>query len=258
MSEINDYSLNVTRDDFSKLLILLKVFENQCNDCDIREGLLRCRTVDRQAVISMNLSSILEQNPLQFTLIKNKIGLLKSFELDDNIEVEDKNIIIESNESNYEIKDPFSKMIFRKPLEKYIDNKYISDAEFNSMIQCNEEDLVFTHKFTHYLKKRISSITLGFQSDMIKCQIIDGKGYLSAETRNHDDSTKLGVIDTLNDPDISDCEFVMISMPFLLDVISELKLDVYKTNSGTFMCKFHQNFYGVDIDVYTQVAVKPL
>ena len=58
----------------------------------------------------MDLSNILESNKLQFTSIKQKIGLLKTFELNDNIQVEDESIVIVSNQSNYEINDPFTKM----------------------------------------------------------------------------------------------------------------------------------------------------
>ena len=106
---------------------------------------------------------MLETNPLQFSLIKNKIGLLTAFELDDNVQLEDKNIVIECNESNYEFKDPFSKIIFRKPAIKYLDNKYISDAEFSQMIRCDEDKLVFSYDINNYLKHRISKITQGFQ-----------------------------------------------------------------------------------------------
>lgn len=257
MTTENSYRITTSRDDFSKLLTLLKVFENYCNDCDIHSGLLRCRTNDRQAVITMNLSSILEDNPLQFSMIKNKINLLKTFELDDNVQVEDKDIVIESNESNYEIKDPMSKMVFRKPVQKYIDNKFIDDSEFAQMIRCEEANLIFSYDVSNYLKKRISNITMGFQSDIIKCKIIENVGHLSAATRNHEDSADF-VSDIVLNREVSDKEFKMIAMPFVLDVSSDLKLNVYEAASDAYMCKFDQSYYGVPISVYTQVRVSDL
>ena len=58
MSE-NGYQINVSRDDFSKLLLLLGVFENTCTDCDIKGGIFRCKSNDRHAMIEMNLNTIL-------------------------------------------------------------------------------------------------------------------------------------------------------------------------------------------------------
>ncbi len=257
MSAETEYRITVSRDDFSKLLTLLKVFENQCNDCDVQSGLLRCRTNDRQAVISMDLSSILESNPLQFSLIKLKINSLKAFELDDNVQIEDKTIVIECNESNYEINDPLSKTIFRKPAIKYIDNKFIPDAEFAAMIRCEEEKLIFSYDINNYLKHRISAITQGFQSDIIKCKIIDSVGSMSSETRNHEDSAAF-IKDIVLNREVTDREFKMIAMPFILDVASDLKLSVYEVSSDIYMCKFEQSYYGVPIHVYTQVKVTSL
>jgi len=253
----DEYRISISRDDFSKLLALLKTVENQCNDCDIQSGLMRCRTNDRQAIVMMDLSSIIETNPLQFSLIKNKIGLLKSFELDDNIQVEDKNVIIEANESNYEIKDPFSKMVFRKPVQKYIDNKFIPDSEFESMINCQEDNLIMSHTINNYLKRRISNITQGFQSDIIKCKIIENNGFLSSETRNHEDNCQFVKNIILNN-EVADCEFRMIAMPFILDISSDLRLSIYQISNGVYMCKFDQSYFGVPVTIYTQVKVTTL
>jgi len=254
MSTETDYQLTVSRDDFSKLLTLLKVFENCCNDCDIQNGIVRCRINDRQAIISMDLSSILDTNSLQFSLMKQKIGLLKSFEVDDNIQMEDKNIILECNESNYEIKDPMGKIVFRKPVQKYIDNKFIPDNEFSQMIRCDEENLIFSYTINNYLKRRISSIVQGFQSDILKCRVIENIGSLMAETKNHEDSGHFANNIILN-KEIEDCEFKMISMPYLLDIASDMKLSVYQVSNDVYLCKFDQSYYGVPITIYTQVKV---
>jgi len=257
MSTETDYQLTISRDDFSKFLTLLKVFENYCSDCDIQNGMIRCRINDRQAIISMNLVSILENNSMQWSLMKNKIGLLKAFELDDNVQMEDKTINIHCNESNYEFIDPLSKIIFRKPVQKYIDNKFIIDSEFNGMISCQEENLLFSYDINNYLKKRMSNVVQGFQSDILKCKIIENNGNLTAETRNHEDSCNFASNIILN-REVADCEFKMIAMPFLLDVASDMKLSVYQVSNDVFLCRFDQSFYGVPINIYTQVKVTSL
>lgn len=253
MSETN-YQLSVSRDDFSKLLNLLKIFENTCTDCDIQKGLFRCRSNDRQAIVQMDLTSILQTNGLSFSLLKNKISSLKTFELDDNVQVEDKTVGIESNESNYEFRDPFSKMIFRKPIQRYIDNQFITDEDFASMIRISEDNLIFSYTINNYMKKRISNIAMGFQTDVIICQIAEMTASLQVSTTNHEDSSIVAKDIPIN-RDTGNKQFKMISLPFVLDMASDLKLNCYQVTPDVYMCKFDQSFYGVPITLYTQVKV---
>jgi len=250
-----NYTTTITREDFSKLTSLLKIFENICTDCDIQNGLFRCKSNDRQAVLKMDLTSLLQNNSLSFSLIKSKINLLKTFELDDNIQVEDKNIIIESNESNYEFVDPFSRMIFRKPIRKFIDNKFVDDEEFDSIIRCQEENLVFSHDFNFYMKKRISSISLGFMTDVIECKMSGLSASLEVATTNHEDSSKVGA-DIVMNRDVGNKCFKMIVLPFTLDIPSDMRLSCYSVSGDVYLCKCDMSYYGVPITIYTQVKLK--
>lgn len=249
-----DYRITVSRDDFSKMTSLLKIFENICTDCDIQNGMLRCRSNDRQAVVGMDLTSVIENKNLSFGLIKSKVALLKTFELDDNVQIEDKNIIIECNESNYEFSDPFSRMIFRKPVRKYIDNKFIADQDFSQLIRCQEENLIFSYDINFYMKKRISNISLGFQTDVIECKMSGFEAALKISTTNKEDNSDIGTGIVLN-REIDDKKFKMISLPFTLDIASDMKFNCYSVTSDVYLCKFDMTYYGVPITIYTQVKV---
>jgi len=249
--------ISVTRSDFSKLLNLLKIFENICTDCDIKNGQFRCKSNDRQAIIEMDMSSILQENNLSFSLVKNKVALLKSFELDDNIPLpeEKKNIIIESNESNYEIYDAFSRLIFRKPLPKYIDNQFMTQQDFASMISISDDKLIFSYDMNNYMKRRLANITIGFQTDVILCKLLDTEAQLLAATTNNEDSSVVSKDIPLT-RNFGTCQFKMIAQPFLLDIASDLKLNCYETNKqGIYICRFDQSYYGVPISLYTLVKV---
>lgn len=255
MSE-NNYQISVSRDDFSKLIMLLGVFENTCTDCDIKNGLFRCRSNDRQAVISMDLTGILQTNDLMFSLIKNKVALLRTFELDDNVQVDDKTVSLESNESNYEVCDPFSRIIFRKPAQRYIDNQFIPDEEFNSIIQISEDNLLFSATVNNYMKKRISNIALGFQIDVVECFLSeDNKAEFRVATSNKEDKSTV-MKDIVLNREVGNRYFKMMSLPFILDVASDLQINCYTTNSAdVYTCKFTQTFYGVPITIYSKVKV---
>ena len=258
MSENNTYQIRVSRDDFSKFLMLLGIFENTCTDCDIKKGKFRCRSNDRQAVISMDLTSIITDKDISFSLIKNKIQLLRSFELDDNIQVEDKTVMLESNESNYEICDPFSKLIFRKPVQRYIDNQFIVDDEFNGLIQISEDNLLFSHTVNNYMKKRISNQTLAFQTDIIECNIVESKASFKILPTSKEEVGEI-IRDVQLNRDVGSKSFRMMSLPFTLDIAADLKLSCYSTNSDdVYNLKFEQTIYGVLISIYSKVKVNSI
>lgn len=254
----DNYTIAVSRDNFSKLLTLLKTFENVCVDCDIKSGLFRCRTNDRAAVISMDLTPVIEQNDLSFSLIKNKVNLLKSFEVDDNVNLTDKTVVIESNESNNEFYDPMSRLSFRKPVQRYVDNQFIIDDDFNTMLPITEDKLLFTYTFTHYMKKRISNISMGFIKETIDCTISESKATFKIVTENKEDISVVAKDIDLN-RDVGEKMFKYITLPFTLDIVSDLKMDCYQTNdNAVWICKFAQLFYGIPIVLYTKVKVSNL
>jgi hypothetical protein len=253
MTETANYRVNIERDGFSKLLSLLKLFEIECTDCDIKNGIFRCRNNDRYAIISMDLSSIVGENDLSFSLMKNKIGLLKTFELDDNIQVEDKNIWIESNESNYEFNDPFSRMIFRKPVQKYIDNKFISQEEFNTIIKCKEEDLLFIYDINSYMKKRIRSIAEGFGNENIDCLMNEFEAQLKISSKQGDSSIIATGIQM--NKQLTARMFHMVPLAFAVDIISDVRFSCYLLSSDVSLCKFEMSFYGIPISIYTQAKI---
>lgn len=252
MSE-STYQLSMSRDEFSKLVILLKVFENSCTDCDIKGGVFRCRNNDRQAVINMDLTSILDDKDLTFSIVKNKVALLKTFELDDNVQVEDKTVIIESNESNYEFRDPFSQLTFRKPISRLMDNQFITEDEFNGIIQLSDDNLLFSNTLSNYMKRRIGNISLGFTVDTVICNISESKASMSVRAANKEDTTIISKDIPVN-RDVGTKTFNMTAMPFILDVASDLKIDCYSTSTNdVYMCKFSQTLFNIPINIYTRV-----
>lgn len=251
-----NYRLIVSRDDFSKLLSLLKIFENVCTDCDIKGGRFRCRSNDRHFVIDMDLSSILEQNNLSLSMIKSKVSILKTFEIDDSVQIEDKNMIIECNDSNYEVADAFSRVIFRKPIQKYIDNQFVDDEEFSRLIRIQEENLMFSHTIINYLKKRISQLCQEFEND-IECRMVGLETEIKTSTKNHESSSRVVSGITMN-RDIGNKHFTANPLAFMLDISSDLIFNCYHVTGDVFVCKFEQSFYGVPITLFLQVKVSDI
>ena len=250
----NTYRISCPREQFSKLITMLEIFQNYCTDCDIKKGLFRCKTNDRQGVIEMNLSSILQDNDLSFSVIKSKVNSLKSFELDDNVQMEDKNVYIVSNDSNYEFNDQMTKSIFRKPAPKYLDNKFIEQEEFDTMIKAREENLILSHTFTSYLRKRIANISIGLQSETIECTMTGLECSIRVMSSNKQDSALVCNSISLN-KEMNDKKFNMIILPFIIDAMSDIKFSCYLVSNDVCLCKSELVYFGVPIVIYTQAKL---
>jgi len=253
MSQDN-YTITLERDKFSKLLNLMKLLENSCTDCDISQGVIRQKTNDKQCIVEMDVSSILANNHLSLSVIKSKVTSLKTFELDDNVQMDNKSLTIEANDSNYEFTDSFSKMIFRKPIRKFLDQKFIEDGEASAILRTEEQNLVFSVDINNYLKRRISNTCLAFQTDTICCSLNDLKAKIWIETTNHENSAIL-INDVNLNRQFQSKMFRITALSFFLDIMSDLKMSAYHVSNDVLLCKFEQAYFGVPVKVYTQAKI---
>ena len=248
------YNLSLEREKFSKMLNLMKLLENHATDCDVQHGKIRQKTNNRQSITDIDLTSILGDNDLSLSLIKSKVQLLKSFELDENVQLTEKNILIECNESNYEFTDALSKMIFRKPSQKFLDNKFITDEEFNQVIKCKDENLLFSYTISNYIKKRMISACFGFDTDLITFNLNEFKGHATIQPTNKENTTNYIEEITLN-KQVSSQSFQISNLAFILDVASDVNLNCYQVTNDVYLCKISQMYFGVPIIIYTQAKI---
>ena len=119
-------------ENFNVLLRCLANLVPCCLDVDIRDGFIRQRTNDRTAVFEMDLTSILSDASIPITNLKKKFDLLKTFSgRDVTIEInegetESDSFYILSDQNHYTIQ-------FRFPALQFMDNKYITEEEKNSI-----------------------------------------------------------------------------------------------------------------------------
>lgn len=242
------------RDEFSKFLNSIKLIQDVCTDCDIQNGVIRQRTNDRHAIVEIDLSSVLDDSTLCFTLLKQKIALLKSFELDDSARVGDdeKDITIELNEKTYKFIDVFSTLTFRIPIRKFLDNTFVSVEEVSNMFALREEDLVLSYNVSSYMCRRIKSITEGFNTDVVVWKMKGFDASLQTESSNKDNSSQLIKNISLN-TEMDSMESKMISLPLCLDINSDVEINGYKIKDGkVLLCRFQMKYFDIPITIYAQ------
>lgn len=252
----NNYTATFDRATFSKLIGALKIVENCCSDCDIKEGKLRTKTNDRHSIVCIDFSSVLQSKSLSFSLLKMKLNLLKTFELDMTSGTDQEtSIMIEANDSNFEFSDNFSKMIFRKPIAGYLDNSYFPDEEYNPIVsRCTEDNLLFSYSMNAYLRKRIATICEGFQVDSVKFSLVGNQANLTVETKSKDNTSKNTTEIPLN-RSIDNKYFMMTNIVFMLDIASDMNISCYMINDNNCMCKTQMTHYGIPITIYNIVKL---
>ena len=242
------------RDEFSKFLNCIKLIQDVCTDCDLQKGVIRQRTNDRHAIVEMDLSSVLNDSTICFTLLKQKIALLKSLELDDSARVGDdeKDITVELNEKTYKFIDIFSTLTFRIPIRKFLDNTFVSADEVSNMFELKEEDLVLSYNVSSYMCRRIKSITEGFNTDVLVWKMNGFDSCLQTESSNKDNSAQLIKNIALNS-EMTPMESKMISLPLCLDINSDIEINGYKIKDGqVLLCRFRMKYFDIPITIYAQ------
>jgi len=259
-TESNDeYTLTFNRPDFSKMLGTLAIIQDICNDVEIREGVIRSKTNNNKVILDINLTSIFQDKNLLISLLKSRLNLLKTFELDMNVQSEGDNnsIILQADSQKYEFIDCFSKMAFRKPAPKFLDNPYIEDSEFNSLTNgCTEDNMIFTYTITPYLKQRLAAICNGFRVDGVKFEFHGNSANLGIETKSKEETSK----NTMEIPllqNIDNKMFTMINMPLTLGIVSEVKISCYKLGGELAMCKSELNHFGIPFVLYSKMKFQP-
>lgn len=258
VSDPNVYVLTLERPAFSKFTSSLSVIQDVCIDCDIKNGLIRSKSNDRKNVIVIDLTSVIGRKNLSMSQLKMKLSLLKTFDLDmGNVQGADNTIIIEATENDFLFSDCFSKLMMRKPIESYLENRYIEDNDFESIIldNCKEDNLLFTQSIDNYLRNRICQICNTFRCDSVCFEFHGNYCKLSTETKSKDNISKLVQQITLyNNVDQKKCS--LNNIPFVLNVQSGLNISCYKVGETACMFKSSLVYFGIPITIYSKAKLQ--
>ena len=249
------YSLPLTKDNFVKFTSALSIIQDICNDCDIKEGKIRCRTNDRKNMILMDLSSIIGTRNIAFSGLKNKLTLLGTFSLvaDGTTNTD---VLIESNDSNFEFSDSVSRLIVRRPIASYLENTYLSDDEFEAINNSiNREDAVlFNVTINSMEKKRISKLCDAFCSNTVTFEFTGNTAHYTTQTSSKDNVSKtaqsINLFKTLENK-----KTLINNLAFILDTPSNLDITCYQIGTEYCIFKSNLNYYNIPVTIYTKSKI---
>jgi len=238
--------INFGKGKFSQLLRSLSIIKDLCNDCDIQNGVLRQRLNDHTCIFEMNLNSVLGKVSIPLTTLKQTLDLVKCFS-----KTEPKLLI---EDQKYTFSDDFTSISFQMPYASYIDNKYISQEELETMYDLSEENLIFSCDINKVVSDRMKSVIQGFSTNSIQVEFEDNKTSIVSKSHSTDKEAKFLETESLrifDEPSFT--RFMYI--PFVVDHDSDLRFFIYEKDE-TCIAKIMTKIDEIDLTILTRSTLR--
>lgn len=177
-----ELTINLGSEEFEIFYRALSNLNEICNDADIRGGLLRQRTNSQTAIFEVDFSPLIQQADLPISNLKEKLNLLKMFSgQETKLEITDRKVCFS---------DQYSRLEFEKPHLEFMDNKFMTDDEFNGVVQIRDDDLLFDVDLQDIIATRIKVVSQTFNVTSIQVNFHGENASLSAATQAKDQYAK--------------------------------------------------------------------
>lgn len=243
-------TLNLNTAEFNDFLRCLTNLKEVCNDVDIREGYLRQRSNDKTSVFEIDMTPILPGVSMAISDIKRKLDLLKTFAGQD-VTLE----IVDGEPGHFIFSDSFSSLKFISPSLQYIDNKFMTSEELESIFIMNDDCLILEHDLTSMITERIRIITSSFNTDAIQVSFGGESAVIKAATQAKDQFAKF-VDGIATNMILEDCSALLSTIPFSIDHDSDVAFQMYKDpEQDISMNKFETNLGDINFKILTRSAI---
>lgn len=234
---------------YEELLKVMTVLKDNCNDLDIRNGLIRQRSNDRASIFEINVNHLIENVNMPISDLKKNIDLLKAFEK------QEVGITLDEDEGGnfFQFSDQYSSIKFRPIKDEYIDNKFMPDEELNATFVLNNEDIVLSATIPKNISDRIKIISTNFNINSIQVKFEGETVCLRAETQSKTQSAKF--YDGLLSERVMRATTSVVTIPFIIEHDSDISLQMYNVRENIIISKFSTSIANSNIIIYTRSSL---
>ena len=248
--ETRGSKLELNKDEYNDFIRCVTNLKEVCNDLDIRDGLLRQRSNDKTSIFEVDMSSILPGVTMAISDIKRKLDLLKTFSGQD-VTLE----IVDGSPGYFVFADSFSSLKFVSPSLQYIDNKYMTPEELDSMFAMNDDDLILEHDLTAMITERVRIITTNFSADAIQVNFEGEVASIKAATQAKDQFAEF-VKDIQTNVILEDCSALLSTVPFGIEHDTDVEFKMFKDpNQDISLNKFETTLGDITMKILTRSAI---
>jgi len=239
--------INLDSEQYGELLRCLSILRENCNDVDVREGIVRQRSNDNGSIFEINLTPLIQDVNLPLSNLSEKLELLKMFsENEIQIDIDDRSI---------SISDQYSSLRLECPLLDFLDNKFVTEDELDSIFSLEEESLIVDYEFPTVITDRVRIVSKVFNVTTVQVNFEGEKVSLSTQNQSKDQYAKF-VSDITSNVVIESGKSNLTITPFVIDHDSDISFKMYGTSQErVFINKFMTDVGDVDITVYTRSSL---
>lgn len=216
-------SLSLNAEQFNDFLRCITNLKEECNDIDIKNGVIRQRSNDKTSIFQIDMIPILTNDvSISISDVKKKLDLLKIFA------GQEVNLEINSDTNGFFIfSDTFSSLKFMSPAYQFIDNKFMTEEELVAIFNLNEDELILEHELSSMLTERIRVITTSFNIKAIQV-VFDGEdATIKAGTQAKDQFAKFA--ENISTNVVFDkCSANLGVIPFAIEHDDNVEFKMYK------------------------------
>jgi hypothetical protein len=216
--------VNLSMENYEQFLRCLSILKDVCNDADIHDGILRQRTNDSANVFEINMTPIIDVMNIPLVNLKQKLELLKIFQNQNSTQSQTVDITVD-DDNNFTFSDEYSSIKFQGPDLEYMDNKYISQEELETIFTLNEEDVILQCDIESNISDRMRIIAQSFNVNSTQISFENQVASISMSTASHDQKAKILSEITLEQP--MECISSLVNTPFIIDHDGKIELKMY-------------------------------
>lgn len=250
--------ITLDRENFRKLHDSVKlIVDSNCTDCIIENGVIRQATNDRQSIISIDMSSIIPDLTMSLSNAKQKVGLMRIIlNVDESVKLKDSNVYIQTLEKNFKLYDERWEYTLTKPMPELMDNKFIPTEVANRQTQRDDSNLILSTNIGIDIIRGVQANCDLFQNNMITFTLKGDKADIHMSENSNTNSGKIKSNIALNITGVKKSQFRLFSLPFKMDLNSNMQIDVYKQSDDNCLCVCELELDGcIPVTVYTKVKL---
>ena len=226
--------------DFSNLLRCLSLLKNNCNDVEIRGGILRQRTNNRACIFEMDLTPLVSDCDLVLSNVKNKLSLLKTISKQEvKVCITDNDISFSGERSTFK---------FAMPRPDFLDNKFLSGEDFARIFTLREEDVILEYAVTKDISSLMKVTSGQFKIVSFQISLEGATAAIIATTTDKKQYSRIEQGIPIKKP--LKCFSNIVVEPFLIDHDGDILFKMYNVQDTICIDTFETSIGKITIKVY--------
>jgi len=230
---------------FKKFINCLSILKDNCNDVDIKDGIVRQHINSRYCIFELDLAPLIDDLDIPIFELKKKLDILKAFKNSESI-------TIFVDELTYSFSDSFSRVKFNKLPQNMLDNTFITDEELEHMFVLNSNDLILDCEINKTISSRIKNISQNFDVNTFRIVFEDNKA--SIISTSQDKNQEAMFLSNIEIPHEVNAVANIFTTPFIIDHDDVIKFELYEIQGDCFG-KIKTKISDIDVIIYTNAIL---